>query len=47
MGPNGLPGDGSVVNFTSNNLDRDSTVPSHLGYRDDINKVGDDIKYVF
>ncbi|MCX7001536.1 MAG: hypothetical protein NT106_14775 [Candidatus Sumerlaeota bacterium] len=40
MGPDGVPGDGSVVDFTSNNLDRDSTVSSHLGN-------GDDIKYVF
>jgi len=38
MGPDGVPGNG--VNFTSDNLDRDSIDPSHLGY-------GDDIKYVF
>lgn len=40
MGPNGLPGDGSVVNFTSDNLDRDNkTDLSHLGNGDDINYV--------
>ena len=40
MGPDGLPGDGSEENFTSDNLDRDSTFSSHLGN-------GDDFKFVF
>jgi Tfp pilus assembly major pilin PilA len=40
MGANGLPGDGTAVTFTQDNLDRDSTDPTHLGN-------GDDFKYVF
>lgn len=40
MGANGLPGDGSAVAFTQDNLDRDSTDPTHLGN-------GDDYKFVF
>jgi len=40
MGANGLPGDGTAVTFDQNNLDRDSTNPTHLGN-------GDDFKYVF